>query len=422
MNTQPKRGHLEPQLAQRDAAERPVHKLTVSLIGLYKSINKLYYENRAKAREDQGKSAWEDENHDYIIVPGEDILNRYIVRGRIGKGSFGQVLRAFDKVTKNDVAIKMIKNKTPFKNQANTEIDILLELKSLDSIDEHHFVRLLDHFEHRGHPCLIFEHLSYNLYELLRNTKFRGVSLPLIAKFSLQALDSLSFLRAHNIIHCDLKPENILLCQPKRSAIKLIDFGSSCHLNRKTFSYIQSRFYRSPEIIIGVAYSFPIDMWSLGCILVEMHTGEPVFSGVDSHDQLFKTVRILGPVPNWMKIQAQKRDRYFMGGDNELIVPPQYAREEEGGFLDLPPKRTLRGIIGVDSGGPSGRRQGERGHDLDHYEAFLDFVSCMLRVDPNDRILPGEALQHRFLHSSFWADARKKVPSNRGERRRSGEE
>lgn len=206
----------EGELAHRDAEERPVHKLTVSLIGLYKSINKLYYDNRAKAREDEGKPAWEDENHDYIIVPGEEILNRYVVRGRVGKGSFGQVLRAYDKVTSSDVALKLIKNKKPFKNQANTEIDILMELRSLDATDEHHFVRLLDHFEHRGHPCLVFEHLSYNLYELLKNTKFRGVSLPLINKFASQSLDALHFLRLHGIIHCDLKVRKLFVLETRQ--------------------------------------------------------------------------------------------------------------------------------------------------------------------------------------------------------------
>jgi serine/threonine protein kinase len=189
----------------RKAAERPVYKLTVSLISLYKSINRLYYENRAKQREDQGKSAWEDENHDYIVTLGEDILDRYVVRGRIGKGSFGQVLRAYDKVTSSDVAIKIIKNKKAFKKQANTELDILLELRSLDPSDKKHIVRLINHFEHRGHPCFVFEHLSFNLYELLKNTKFRGISLDLVHKFAKQSLETLEFLHSHNIIHCDLK-------------------------------------------------------------------------------------------------------------------------------------------------------------------------------------------------------------------------
>lgn len=66
------------------------------------------------------------------------------------------------------------------------------------------------------------------------------------------------------VIHCDLKPENILLVNPKRSEIKIIDFGSSCQLGEKIYSYIQSRFYRSPEVLLGLQYDMNIDMWSLG--------------------------------------------------------------------------------------------------------------------------------------------------------------
>jgi serine/threonine protein kinase len=87
----------------------------------------------------------------------------------------------------------------------------------------------------RNHLCLVFELLSYNLYDLLRNTNFRGVSLNLTRKFAQQLCTALLFLSTPelSIIHCDLKPENILLCNPKRSAIKIVDFGSSCQLGQR---------------------------------------------------------------------------------------------------------------------------------------------------------------------------------------------
>ncbi|RYG51546.1 hypothetical protein EON66_10650, partial [archaeon] len=71
-----------------------------------------------------------------------------------------------------------------------------------------------------------------------------------------------------------------------RSAIKVIDFGSSCTADKKPYKYIQSRFYRCPEVILELPYSQPIDIWSLGCILVEMHTGIPLFAGRDETDQM----------------------------------------------------------------------------------------------------------------------------------------
>lgn len=98
----------------------------------------------------------------------------------------------------------------------------------------------------RNHLCLVFELLSYNLYDLLRNTNFRGVSLNLTRKFAQQLCTALLFLSTPelNIIHCDLKPENILLCNPKRSAIKIVDFGSSCQLGQRVKYFYSKNIYQ----------------------------------------------------------------------------------------------------------------------------------------------------------------------------------
>ena len=79
-----------------------------------------------------------------------------------------------------------------------------------------------------------------------------------------------------------------------RSAIKLIDFGSSCYRTNPGYTYIQSRYYRAPEILIGQNYDQKIDMWSLGCLLVEMHVGEPLFAGYDQNDQMCRIVDVIG--------------------------------------------------------------------------------------------------------------------------------
>ena len=273
----------------RDPTTRPVYRLSVKLIDTYKHINKVYYEAKAKRlREQQGgarggayNDGYDDQNYDYIIHGDEIFAERYILKHRIGKGSFGQVVCAYDRQTQSDVAIKIIKSKHAFMVQARTEIRLLEAILEKDRMDDQNVVRLLDTFVYRKHQCLVFEMLSYNLYELLKNTRFKGVSLALVRKFAKQILRGLEFLSREDvdIIHCDLKPENILLRHPKRSAIKLIDFGSSCVSTKKTYTYIQSRFYRSPEVLLGLPYSQKIDMWSLGCVLVEMHTGEPLFGG-----------------------------------------------------------------------------------------------------------------------------------------------
>ncbi|KAG6460839.1 hypothetical protein O3G_MSEX012246 [Manduca sexta] len=308
---------------------------------------------------------YDDDNHDYIIKQGEKFLDRYEISSPIGKGSFGQVVKAYDHEEQCQVAIKIIKNKKPFLNQAQIEVKLLEMMNRADAENKYYIVKLKRHFMWRNHLCLVFELLSYNLYDLLRNTNFRGVSLNLTRKFAQQLCTALLFLSQPelNIIHCDLKPENILLCNPKRSAIKIVDFGSSCQLGQRIYQYIQSRFYRSPEVLLGIPYDLAIDMWSLGCILVEMHTGEPLFSGANEVDQMNKIVEVLGMPPDHLLDQAHKTRKFF----------DKLPASEGGGYV-------LKKVNGKD-----GRL------------IFIDLILRMLEYDPKQRVTPYYALQHNFF-------------------------
>lgn len=319
-------------VAARDAATAPLRKLSVDLIRTYKHINEVYYAKKKRRAQPAGEDAghkkerrlqndgYDDENQDYIVRSGEKFLDRYEIDSLIGKGSFGQVVKAYDREEQTHVAIKIIKNKKPFLNQAQIEVRLLelmnnhpVDSESLRGAGKDRVVKLKGHFMWRNHLCLVFELLSYNLYDLLRNTNFRGVSLNLTRKFAHQMCSALMFLSSPelSVIHCDLKPENILLCSPKRSAIKIVDFGSSCQLGKRIYQYIQSRFYRSPEVLLGIPYDMAIDMWSLGCILVEMHTGEPLFTGANELDQMNKIVEVLGLPPKHLLDQALKIRKFF---------------------------------------------------------------------------------------------------------------
>eukprot|EP01038_Epipyxis_sp_PR26KG_P012095 gene12095-16185_t len=408
----------------RDPTERPIYKLSVKLIDTYKHINRVYYEAKAQRLREQQDSnrtgphndGYDDQNYDYILQ-GDEILNdRYILKHKMGKGSFGQVVCAYDREKKCEVAIKIIKSRKPFLVQAQTEIDILNKILEKDPNDDCNIVRLLDKFIYRSHQCLVFEILSFNLYELLKNTKFRGVSLGLIRKFCRQLLKSLELLSREdiNIIHCDLKPENILLRNPRRSAIKLIDFGSSCYLKKRTYSYIQSRFYRSPEVLLGIPYNQKIDMWSLGCVAVEMHTGEPLFGGSNQADQICRIVDVLGMPPlEMIKASPEKTRTLFfekieVGSeatasstcDMKHIV---YEEDRMSFYVlkrpvkEMPRPRTISEILGVHSGGPSGRRLGETGHGEANYLEFLDFVEKLLVFDPTIRASASDILNHPYI-------------------------
>ncbi|XP_022189863.1 serine/threonine-protein kinase minibrain [Nilaparvata lugens] len=403
----------------RNPAQAPLRKLSVDLIKTYKHINEVYYAKKKRRAQQtlQGDDSagggqhkkerkvyndgYDDDNHDYIIKNGEKFLDRYEIDSLIGKGSFGQVVKAYDHEEQCHVAIKIIKNKKPFLNQAQIEVKLLEMMNKANAENKYYIVYLKRHFMWRNHLCLVFELLSYNLYDLLRNTNFRGVSLNLTRKFAQQLCTALLFLSTPelNIIHCDLKPENILLCNPKRSTIKIVDFGSSCQLGRRIYQYIQSRFYRSPEVLLGIPYDLAIDMWSLGCILVEMHTGEPLFSGSNEVDQMNKIVEVLGMPPKHLLDSAHKTRRYFEYVSTGDGYDGSYVLKK---FKDMkkykrPGTRRLHDILGVEVGGPGGRRIGEPGHSPQEYLKFKDLITRMLDYDPKTRITPFYALRHNFF-------------------------
>lgn len=212
-----------------------------------------------------------------------------------------------------------------------------------------------------------------NLYEFIKAHDFRGFSLKLIRRFTKQMLSSLVLLHGKKVIHCDLKPENILLAHPAHSEIKVIDFGSSCFENEKVYTYIQSRFYRSPEVILGMSYGMPIDMWSLGCILAELFTGYPIFPGENEQEQLACIMEIFGP-PEKHLIEKSSRKKLFFDsmGKPRLTVSSKGRRRR-------PSSKDLRSVLKCDD------------------EAFLDFIARCLRWDPTRRMNPHEANRHEFI-------------------------
>lgn len=393
-------------LAPASSAKKPgsgiLRKLSVDLLKTYNLINQKYYAKRKLTEQVRSNgevvNPHDDENSDYIVKVNERLDNRYIIESVIGKGSFGRVCKAYDEIRGEYVAIKIIKSKRAFRKQAQIEIEILQALHEGDPQDQYNIVRMKDMFMHENHQCIVFELLSYNLYELLRDTKFHGVSLNLIRKFARQLLHTLDYSSKckGGIVHCDLKPENILLRNSRHSAIKVIDFGSACFHDKKLYTYIQSRFYRAPEVLLGSGYNCAIDMWSLGCILVEMHTGKPLFDGSNAREQIVLQCEVLGLPPPRMLDHGRKTGDYFFRDPEsnawKLKAAPDALRSKG--------KRTIRDIVGVDTHGPRGSRAGEKsGHTYMDYLSFEDLVSRMLDYDPRQRITPEQALQHKFFTS-----------------------
>jgi len=333
---------------------------------------------------------YDDEQGSYTHIPHDHIAYRYEILKVIGKGSFGQVLKVYDHKTHQHVALKMVRNEKRFHRQAQEEIRILEHLRKQDKDNTCNIIHMFDHFTFRSHTCITFELLSINLYELIKKNKFQGFSLQLVRKFAHSLLQCLDTLYRNKIIHCDMKPENVLLKQQGRSGIKVIDFGSSCYEHQRVYTYIQSRFYRAPEVILGAKYGMPIDMWSLGCILCELLTGYPLLPGEDEGDQLSCIIELLGMPPQKLLDQS-KRAKNFISSKGY----PRYctATTLPDGTTVLNGGRSRRGK----PRGPPGSRELQTALKGCDDPLFLDFIRRCLEWDPATRMTPNAALRHAWL-------------------------
>lgn len=247
----------------------------------------------------------------------------------------------------------------------------MLTLK--DMKDKYHMIRYTAHFNFREHLCISTELLGINLYELIKLNKFTGLPVKLVQHFAKQLLEGLRFLDHKDIIHCDLKPENILLSDPDRGLLKIIDFGSSCYATEKVYTYIQSRFYRSPEVILGMVYNQRIDMWSLGCILAELLTGHPLFMGENEQEQIACIMEIFGVPEKFMISQCSRRKLFFDSVGNPRIHTSSKKVKR------YPGTKSLKKVLKTDN------------------DALVDFLSQCLVWNPKHRLAPYHGLYHEFI-------------------------
>jgi serine/threonine protein kinase len=329
---------------------------------------------KINAAEGKGKNCgYDDDKSRYKCVKNDHIGYRYEVMKGLGKGSFGDVVKGYDHKTKTEVAIKIIRNERRFHKQAQSEVKILDMLKKQDKRDNHNVIHMKDYFNFRGHLCITFEMMACDLYAKLKKDGFKGFDQEKIKGYTKALVTSLRVLRRSRIIHCDLKPENILLKTEGGDQCKIIDFGSSCYDHQRIHTYIQSRFYRSPEVIMGLEYGVPIDMWSLGCILAELHSGQPMFPGHTEKEQLMYQMEVLG-VPPVAVIQQGKRASTFFSASYE----PLHLNDSKGRKRS-PRTRSFEKAVGSKD------------------PVFLDFIARCLTWDPAERMTPREAAHHEYV-------------------------
>jgi dual specificity protein kinase YAK1 len=321
-------------------------------------------------------------------------------------------------------------------------------------------IRLMCYFMHCSHLCLVFEMLGPNLYEILKKRQFRGLPIEAVRALVRQAAEGIQLLGTRNVVHCDLKPENILMVRsdvdsviaeckkmgtvetkedlgrvpdkdliskPTQSNpdkpgsdeansqwIKLIDFGSACFEGQTTHTYIQSRFYRSPEVLIGLPYDSAIDIWSLGCVAAELFLGLPILPGVHEHDQLGRILEMVGPLPDWMVEQGSKSGKFFKhafpSDDSTQSEWLFMTRQEYINVLTEEEKRSKGGLTKLEQQQTNRYFKKKRLEDIvmhhgvcntqkdrEQLGLFVHFLKGLLHPDPWKRWTAHQVLNHPFL-------------------------
>ena len=287
----------------------------------------------------------DDKDGHYIVRINEVFARRFIMLKLLGQGTFGKVVECYDKVRQGKVAIKIIRNIPKYRDAAKIELRILTTLKKFDNDNINHCLHLIECFDYRGHICFVTDLLKISLYDFLERNKYISFPGSHIQAISKQLLRSVAFLHDLNLIHTDLKPENILLYDDsftkknlksntilsayknlahvknspsrrlprtfkvlKNPLIQVIDFGSAIFNDEYHSSVVSTRHYRAPEIVLGTGWSFPCDLWSIGCILVELIIGEPLFKTHENLEHLAMIEKVCGaPIDESMVELSRKK-------------------------------------------------------------------------------------------------------------------
>ena len=252
-------------------------------------------------------------DEEYLKVSSNDIFNNYKVIKSIGKGAFSKVYKVHDIMKDKVYALKIGRKSNRFQKSYKNEIELL---EKLNSNNNPHIIRMIDNFKLNNRYFLVFEIYGDNLYNYLGKNNYKGLPVQKVKEFAYQIIIGLKLLENLNIIHGDLKPENILVSSSEKQ-IKIIDFGSSVYYKKdKIFNYIQTRYYRSPEVLIGLDITPKIDIWSLGCIIYEMLRGYPLFKALNYQDLFLYQAHQLGVPDKELINKSLYGDKYLTKQEN----------------------------------------------------------------------------------------------------------
>ena len=302
---------------------------------------------------------------------------RYNVVRLLGSGTYGKVVEAEDnKYNKTHVAIKLVRREPPlYRVSAKNEIAILRELDGRFGT-----LKLLREFDHLGHVCMSFELLGDHLSDVLKQNG-KPFSLASVRDVSFQLLQAIDYVHSKQIIHTDLKAENILLMSNPAGAlsVRVADFGSALYATAWHPPLVGTMHYRSPEAVLQAGWSFPLDVWAIACLIIELCIGQHVFELAHDDVHLAMMERLLGPLPQSLlnKGYAQ-RNQY-----NAALI-----QRDPTGRVRLSPMRN------------EGHAMVKKIRALEHIipdRVLTDLLRKMLEYEPDTRVTAKDALMHSFF-------------------------
>ncbi len=393
--------------------------------------------NPSEPKKNNGK---DNEYSDLIVCKNDEIKidnYTYIINDLLGTGISGQTFKVFCKNDNKYYALKIIKNEPVLTKMSNYEYLIMKKLNDLDKNDQYHIIRSYNCFKFNNHLCIVNELMQKTLLEILKVNSSVGLSLTSIRFITKQILKAVEFIHNSDFIHTDLKPENILLSIQNENnvntnnqasqntdlitnkvLVKIADFGSAImkkDIIRK--EYIQSMYYRAPEVIIGLPLNEKVDVWSIACILIELYISTPIMPGTSSYDQLYKINTLIGECPQHLIEFSKKGNKYFIR-DKETsfyrIKTPkeyysEYPKDRPKEHYQIPEKmRNIDELINIKK--DTIKSKNSRIKSLnnssvsinsanvkDELVAFIHLLKGMLQIDPSKRWSCKQCLKHPFI-------------------------
>jgi len=303
----------------------------------------------------------------YNILTGDSINFQYKVLEKLGKGAFSNVYKVNDYKFDSVCALKVIRAEEIYIRQAFVEMNLLIRINHPNCLNVISVLKYLNTY------AFILPLYKMTLYELIKNYNMGGIENDAVKMYGKEILQGLSYLNTQDIIHGDLKPENIMLTHNDK--IKIIDFGSSFIAKGQIYTYIQSRYYRAPEVTLGLKLTTSIDVWSFICIIFELLTGIPLFKVRNEEMLILRIVEFLNMPRDYLIINSKRKDDFF----NYNKLNKEWSLNKKSKMTYEPGDRTITR------------------YSLDN--DFMIVCDSVIRWDSIDRCQPDELLKLNYFLS-----------------------